>query len=152
MGGESQARIYENQDASVVATTLARQWWVSNGRPSPPTMAPVSLANAANAKLLGNHWFAKGALRAVDENIHRRAPLLAAVSLLLNGGTSSIGRRENELSDGVRKYGGQIQILGSEALARRFVFDVFGKAKARPRFSALGQRMLLMCTWCGRSH
>eukprot|EP00929_Paragymnodinium_shiwhaense_P068858 TRINITY_DN34715_c0_g1_i1.p1 TRINITY_DN34715_c0_g1~~TRINITY_DN34715_c0_g1_i1.p1 ORF type:complete len:449 (-),score=125.26 TRINITY_DN34715_c0_g1_i1:346-1692(-) len=111
---DAQAQVWEDEDASVVSSLLAKEWWESNGRPAAPAIAPVSLANGANAKLLGNHWFGNGARRAIDENIHRRAPLLAAISLLLNGGSRCIARSPTSLEEAVLRYGGKREHLGQQ--------------------------------------
>ncbi len=58
---------------------------------SPGKVAPVSVINAADPALLGNHWFegfkSKGrynARFAIDENGHRRSELMAAMSSHVN--------------------------------------------------------------------
>lgn len=67
---------YTNCDACDVAQELANKH-------GPFT---VSLANGANRNLIGNHWFGKRALRAIDENLHRRSTLLAIAAYHLNNG------------------------------------------------------------------
>ncbi|MCH9631199.1 MAG: hypothetical protein S4CHLAM37_12210 [Chlamydiia bacterium] len=61
---------------------------------------------AANRKLLGNHYFDRRALRASDENLHRRSTDLALAAFHLNDGFSVRGRRSNELANRVIQLGG----------------------------------------------
>lgn len=70
-------QLHLNVDATHVAQQLANV----HGEYS------VSLVNGANRNLIGNHWFADRALVAIDENLHRRSPLTALISFLLNNGT-----------------------------------------------------------------
>lgn len=67
-----------DEDATQIAQDLANE----NG---PYT---VSLMNAANKKLIGNHWFGKGALSAIDENFHRRSSMASYYAARLNGYTA----------------------------------------------------------------
>merc|ERR1712118_123096 len=48
------------------------------------TSPNVLLANGANRQLIGNHWFAGMAKRAIDENLHRRSWTLSATAYMLN--------------------------------------------------------------------
>merc|ERR1712216_136375 len=113
----SQYEIHEDRDATALASELADKWWLSQGTSKPRSdVAPVSLANAANERLFGNHWFAGGALRAIDENLHRRAPTLAAISLLLNGGTSAKHRAPSELAQRVVELGGDVETFTASPL------------------------------------
>eukprot|EP00931_Biecheleriopsis_adriatica_P064393 TRINITY_DN39182_c0_g1_i1.p1 TRINITY_DN39182_c0_g1~~TRINITY_DN39182_c0_g1_i1.p1 ORF type:complete len:479 (-),score=90.50 TRINITY_DN39182_c0_g1_i1:32-1468(-) len=119
---DNQAQIHFGQDATALAEELARQWWKSNsGVASEDAVAPVSLVNAANAWQLGNHWFNNGALRAIDENLHRRSSLLAAISLMLNRSAEPRVRFPRELAARVEELGGCIVPLheATDAGARR---------------------------------
>jgi hypothetical protein len=108
-----QVYLCENVDATAVAMELARHM-KQEASAAPNSIAPVSLANAANAKQLGNHWFSNGAARAIDENIHRRAPGLAAISLLLNASTSPKRRDPDELARRVVQFGGDVVALTTQ--------------------------------------
>jgi len=71
----------------------------------------VSLVNGANRRMLGNHWFAGHALRAIDENLHRRSVELAAASYALNQFDSRSSQRlrsPTELKTTVERLGGQV--------------------------------------------
>eukprot|EP00747_Dinoflagellata_sp_TGD_P138369 gnl/TRDRNA2_/TRDRNA2_175781_c1_seq7.p1 gnl/TRDRNA2_/TRDRNA2_175781_c1~~gnl/TRDRNA2_/TRDRNA2_175781_c1_seq7.p1 ORF type:complete len:323 (+),score=44.89 gnl/TRDRNA2_/TRDRNA2_175781_c1_seq7:283-1251(+) len=53
----------------------------------------VALVNGANRRLLGNHWFNDSARQAIDENLHRRSWMMAALSYVINSyGNSKDGR------------------------------------------------------------
>ena len=86
-----QFKVYVNVDAASLAQKLANQ-----AKP-----IGVSLVNGANRNLLGNEWFGDYALRAIDENIHRRSFLAALIALLLNGGTEKRKRTVDELQQRV---------------------------------------------------
>lgn len=66
--------IYENADAAEIAQNLVNR----NGEYT------VSLANGANRRAIGNHWFEDHALRAIDENLHRRSTWLAFLAAQFN--------------------------------------------------------------------
>lgn len=104
--GMAATYFHEEADASEVARTLAATWREGQA------VAPVSLANGAYGPLLGNRWFGGGAGRAIDENLHRRAPLLAAISLLLNGGVRPRPRGFDDLARAVQNFGGAAQYFG----------------------------------------
>jgi hypothetical protein len=69
--------VWWNADASAVAQFLANQCL--------PNVMSVSLVNGANSLMIGNHWFANGADRAIDENLHRRSLLMSLMAFLVNG-------------------------------------------------------------------
>eukprot|EP00928_Gymnodinium_smaydae_P093154 TRINITY_DN7717_c0_g5_i1.p1 TRINITY_DN7717_c0_g5~~TRINITY_DN7717_c0_g5_i1.p1 ORF type:complete len:503 (-),score=133.98 TRINITY_DN7717_c0_g5_i1:187-1695(-) len=78
----------------------------------------VCLLNGANRQLLGNHWFAGHAKRAIDENLHRRSWTLSALSYLLNAfgtrGEMDNGpplRDKDELRRNVTAMGGVVSQL-----------------------------------------
>lgn len=98
---DDKQRIYLhiNTDATRVAQNLSNRG------------IKVSLVNAANRGLIGHHWYGDGARTAVDENLHRRAPLLAMISFLLNDGSEKRPRSPNELAKNVKRYGGQVFTL-----------------------------------------
>jgi hypothetical protein len=98
--------LYPDEDACAVAAHYASQ--------DPAAM--VVLLNAANAQLIGNHWFGSGARRAVDENLHRRSGLLGAIALSLNDGVSSRPRKRDELRDRLSRLGAMI--VSEEDVAR----------------------------------
>lgn len=102
VGSQIQRRItlHVNTDATMLVQDLAN----THGS------RKASLANAANRKLLGNHWHKDGAKRAVDEGLHRRSEYLAAASFALNGRSQDLkNRRPTELADTVEYYGGQVR-------------------------------------------
>jgi len=69
----------------------------------------VVLLNGANRCLLGNHWFAGRAKKAIDENLHRRSWRMAATAYLINGydGHDPTRREPNELQQNVTWLGGR---------------------------------------------
>jgi hypothetical protein len=67
--------LYINVDATDVAQRL------SNTVNMPYR---VGLVNAANRNLIGNHWYADGAQKAIDENLHRRSFLVSIITSCLN--------------------------------------------------------------------
>jgi len=82
------------------------------------TSAMVLLVNGANRQLIGNHWFAGRAKRAIDENLHRRSWTLSAQAYLLNRFgergemEGSLPRRDtNELRVNTTVLGGRIMYL-----------------------------------------
>jgi len=72
--------VYPEADCIEVARLLA-----SGQVYGVPASSGVALVNAANRKLIGNHWFADGARCAIDENLHRRSVSLWTWACLLNG-------------------------------------------------------------------
>eukprot|EP00927_Polykrikos_kofoidii_P083377 TRINITY_DN8517_c0_g3_i1.p1 TRINITY_DN8517_c0_g3~~TRINITY_DN8517_c0_g3_i1.p1 ORF type:complete len:535 (+),score=104.76 TRINITY_DN8517_c0_g3_i1:70-1674(+) len=70
----------------------------------------VMLANGANRRLLGNHWFAGRAMMAIDENLHRRSWRMSALAYLLNGfnGQEPEGRPPNQLEQAVLAIRGRV--------------------------------------------
>lgn len=82
------------EDAYVKAQKLADSYELEDGQ-----IAPVSVINAANSKLLGNHWylgFNKERTRfnanyAIDENATRRSVIAAFLFLMINGGLEAKG-------------------------------------------------------------
>lgn len=68
----------------------------------------VAVFNGANRRLLGNHWYTKGARNAIDENLHRRSSTMTRASLLLNMGTDSVDRRPGELASTLTWLGGKV--------------------------------------------
>merc|ERR1711920_663869 len=75
-------KFHRNCDALELAHDLAVQSKAANDG-----VNKVGLLNGANNKLLGNHWFSKGARQAIDENLHRRSSPMCVASLLLNMAT-----------------------------------------------------------------
>lgn len=73
-------------------------------------VAPVSVMNAADSKILGNHWF-KGisgtkmnANFAIDENGHRRSPKMSFFTYKVNGGFAvKKGAKCSEAVDKLKK-------------------------------------------------
>jgi len=92
-------KIHVNVDATELAQTLANQ--SRDG-------LKVSLVNAANRNLIGNHWSQDKAFHAIDENIHRRSSLAASCALLINSGTLLKQRNPNDMQERVGKLGGQV--------------------------------------------
>ncbi|CCB91941.1 putative Serine/threonine protein kinase [Waddlia chondrophila 2032/99] len=95
---KSRVTVYTNQDATALAQELANKHGGDQ----------VSLANGANRKLIGNHWFDDRALRAIDENIHRRSPISSAIALMLDQDVEPKKRKKDELKTTIQKFGGQI--------------------------------------------
>jgi len=79
-------------DAFVLAQQLADKHKLKPGQ-----IAPVSVMNAADPYLLGNHWFDGfkngrfNANYAIDENGHRRSPMAGAFAKEINGGKKAQG-------------------------------------------------------------
>jgi len=76
----------------------------------------VALVNGANRRLIGNHWFADHARRAIDENLHRRSWKMAALAYLLNNFATENNadnpvRAQDELKCSVERLGGTIRTL-----------------------------------------
>jgi len=81
-------------------------------KPSPN----VVLVNGANRKLIGNHWFANSAMRAIDENLHRRSWRMAAMAYLINSFSDfnddqQVTRGPEELEQRTCELGGKVQYL-----------------------------------------
>ena len=93
---KQQVTVYVNHDATQVAQLLADK----HGSFS------VSLANGANRKLIGNHWFGGGARVAIDENIHRRSRLASLMAILVNDGSATCARTPGELAKRIIALGG----------------------------------------------
>lgn len=76
----------------------------------------VILLNAANRQLIGNHWFAGQAHRAIDENLHRRSWTMSAFAYILNNyvdpETSIPPRTSATLEENVKRIGGQVLNIG----------------------------------------
>merc|ERR1712151_812650 len=72
-------KFHRNCDALELAHDLA-----CRGKAEGNEVRKVGLLNGANNKLLGNHWFSKGARQAIDENLHRRSSPMCVASLLIN--------------------------------------------------------------------
>eukprot|EP00929_Paragymnodinium_shiwhaense_P090852 TRINITY_DN50949_c0_g3_i1.p1 TRINITY_DN50949_c0_g3~~TRINITY_DN50949_c0_g3_i1.p1 ORF type:complete len:772 (+),score=197.90 TRINITY_DN50949_c0_g3_i1:1880-4195(+) len=101
---KSQATMYPDADALQLAHDLAGS---SRG---------VALLNGANRQLLGNHWFAGQAQRAIDENLHRRSWTLSALSYMLNDfndGHDPTDRPPTMLQQTVQRLGGQAYGVGT---------------------------------------
>lgn len=91
--------VYVNHDATEVAQNLANNKGDNK----------VALVNGANRNLLGNRWFKRGALAAIDENLTRRSTRLAKIFFLLNRGTDANRvKGVGELRATVATYGGTI--------------------------------------------
>merc|ERR1712072_992306 len=78
------------------------------------TSPNVMLVNGANRQLIGNHWFAGQAKRAIDENLHRRSWMLSAHAYMLNnfGERGELwgqaeDRPKDELQTNVARLGGR---------------------------------------------
>lgn len=99
---KKRVKIHINWDAAEVAQELANQ--KGNYK--------VGLVNGANRDLLGHVWTGDHAKNAIDENLHRRSPILAGLSLLLNGGTDKNAPKNGILDNNVIKYGGRVLSLG----------------------------------------
>lgn len=69
--------VWWNADAAAVAQYLANECL--------PNVMSVSLVNGGNAKKIGNHWFEDSAMKAIDENLHRRSLLMSLMAFLVNG-------------------------------------------------------------------
>jgi len=93
--------LYFGIDAPFLAQRLSEKYQFLGSTQDFPDDASrtVFLSNAACSSLLGNHWHGYGAESAIDENLHRRSPLLAAVSLVLNEGATRRVRVLDELAD-----------------------------------------------------
>jgi len=93
----------------------------------------VGILNGANRKLIGNHWFQKGARHAIDENLHRRSASLTRAALLINMGTEPVVRRSGELAANLSWLGGKAESLSGNkpALPSTPVPNTAG-AKAAP--------------------
>jgi len=83
----------------------------------------VAILNAANRKMLGNHWFQRGGIIAIDENLHRRSVSMARAALLLNTGVVPRERRPTELSEAVQLLGGRVTQLIDDSTAAVAVLD-----------------------------
>lgn len=99
-----QVRLYINVDATELAQKLAEE----------KGLGKVSLANGANRNMIGNHWFDDFAMTAIDENIHRRSILAAAMALVLNEGCVSQVKAKDALKERVLKHGGAVESLYSK--------------------------------------
>lgn len=83
-------------DAFYRGQQIADRYKVDDGE-----VAPVSVINAADSARLGNKWYHGfrpntttqfNANFAIDENAHRRSPLMALTSFLINGGYDAVGK------------------------------------------------------------
>jgi hypothetical protein len=97
-----------NCDALQVSRELAAKMGPSGSSLESPK---VGLLNGANRKMIGNHWFAKGAKFAIDENIHRRSCSMARFCLLINQSTDPQTRPSNYLANRMQELGGKVEEL-----------------------------------------
>lgn len=84
--------IHHNGDMLEITQHLANKYG--------PNKANVIIA--ANRQLLGNHWFGDYALRASDENIHRRWVRASLIAKRLNNGFEVKTRKPNELKETIQ--------------------------------------------------
>jgi hypothetical protein len=109
----SRTKLWPEGDSLHLAHELA---FTSNG---------VILVNGANRQMIGNHWFAAFAKRAIDENLHRRSWVLSAHAYMLNnfGGRGETDgtaedRPSDELQINVNKAGGRCWKLYPKAASK----------------------------------
>jgi len=125
---------HRNVDALDLARTLA-----SVDGPA-DQVRPVGMLNGANNKLLGNHWFAHGAKKAIDENLHRRSTVMCLGSLLMNMATAPQQRSFQELANNVSLIGGTVVDLQPYPVLTgysRFKGRLFSRLVIRP-YGVLG--------------
>jgi hypothetical protein len=96
-------KFHRNCDALELAHELS-----CRGKENGNEVRKVGLLNGANNKLLGNHWFSKGARQAIDENLHRRSSPMCVISLLINMATEPQKRSVQELAANVELLGGRV--------------------------------------------